>query len=73
MMGVAWDSPTPTLGSCQGRPGALSVLMNGELVGCLGVVGVQVRFQKAPIAWDGLEEGLQRRGDGGCLPLRVRV
>lgn len=43
--------------------------MNEELVGCLGVVGVQVRFQKAPIAWDELEEGLQRRGDGGSLPL----
>lgn len=47
--------------------------MNEELVGCLGVGEVQVRFQKAPIAWDGLEEGLQRRGDGGHLPLQVKV
>lgn len=48
---------------------ALSALMNEELVGCLGVVEVQVRFQKAPVAWDGLGEGLQRRGNGGSLPL----
>lgn len=36
--------------------------MNGELVGCLGVVGVQVRFQKAPHCMGWVEGGFTEEG-----------
>lgn len=57
-MGVAWGSPTPTPGSCQGRPRGVECIDEWRTGGVpWSSWGSGLVSEGPPIAWDGLKEG----------------